>query len=285
MDPVTIREIPLPGANQVDTLVSRAFSYPGESRYFDDFPVWNSNAVTRLGAFVGTRLVSHAGIRFTTMKTPEGPVPIALIGAVATDSAFRGRGISSLVLKEALGRADDHGAEWTLLWGSEREFYQKFGFSPEGTQARALIADLAISPRGLGDASVRTGMHDAIFSDFLSRRTGIEFTPDDKPWVLAHKTVEWSSYERPLAYVAYQRGLDLKNIVHEHGGDPEGVKRLLFHVYRGNPGAEILGRPAELLSLGFDPHQWVEEPLCLARPRVPGMKWNPAFWVSGIAAV
>jgi predicted N-acetyltransferase YhbS len=284
MDPITIREISLSDAHQVDTLVSRAFSYPGTSRYLDDFPVWNSNAATRLGAFSGTQLVSHAGIRFTSMKTPEGPVPIALIGAVATDPAFRGRGISSLILNEALSRIDQKGAEWTLLWGSEHAFYQKFGFSPQGSQARALISDLLISPRGLASVPVNNGIHPAIFSDLIARKSGISFTQDDRPWVFAHQTVEWFWCDPPFAYVAYQRGLDLKNIIHEHGGDTEGVKRLLFHVFRKNSEAEILGRPAELLALGLEPHQWIEEPLCLARPRAAGMKWNPSFWVSGIAA-
>ncbi len=285
MDPVSIREVPLSKAHPVDALVSHAFSYPGESRYFADFPVWNSDSVTRLGAFAGSRLVSHAGIRFASMKTPEGPVPVALIGAVATDSAFRGRGISSMVMKEALKRAGDRGAEWTLLWGSELGFYEKFGFSPEGTQARALIADLAISPRELESGKIRSGIDDLIFSALLNRKSGLAFAPEDKPWVTAHKTVEWYWCEQPFAYVAYQRGMDLKNIIHEHGGDVEGLKRLLFHVFKKNPMAEILGRPSELLALGFRPDQWVEEPLCLARPRTVGMKWNASFWVSGISAV
>ncbi len=275
-------------AGLVDALVSAAFSYPEGGRFLDDFPVWASAGVTRLGLFSGNTLVSHVGLRLTRIKTSTGAVPVALIGGVATAPAHRGRGHSTRLLREALQRIDASAAKWALLWGSEHEFYSRFGFSPMGVQARALIADLPIDTRGGLLVTPDPGMNDSIFNDLLARRTGIEFEPVDRSWVIAHRTVEWYSIQQPFAYIGYQRGMDMRNIVHESGGDHAGIMSLLFWVHRKNPAAEILGAPSELLSLGLDSSLLLTEPLCLARPMPggtePAAKWNPAFWVSGIGS-
>ncbi|NDG85389.1 MAG: hypothetical protein EBX52_10200, partial [Proteobacteria bacterium] len=63
-----------------------------------------------------------------------------------------------------------------------------------------------------------------------------------------------------------------------------GIRKLLFHVYRGNPSAEVLGTAKRLAALGFDASARLEEDLCLARPRITGARWNEAFWVSGLSA-
>lgn len=285
MDPVEIREVSTNEIGAVDHLVSGAFGYSKPDHYFQDFPVWESNEVLRLGAFQKGLLCSHAGVRFTRIKTSSGLVPIALIGAVATAAGFRGKGLSTSLLREALSRIDAHGIDWTLLWGSEHEFYAKLGFSPQGIQARALIADLSISPKELKSETPKSGIMGAIFLDLLNKHSGVGLTPTDRSWVFAQETVKWLYLENPFGYIAYGRGMDLKNIVHEWGGDPDSVRKLLFQIYQRNPNAEILGRPSDLLTLGFDPDHWLEEPLCLARSREPGLKWNPEFWISGIGAV
>jgi GNAT superfamily N-acetyltransferase len=281
----------------MNELVSRAFSYPAGGRFLDDFPVWNSDRVIRLGLFAGGELASHVGIRFANLKTSDGPAGhtgpltltrVALIGGVATSENHRGKGYSTTLMNEALKRIESSGAEWTLLWAAEGEFYRRFGFTPQGRQARALLADLSMDtrnvPTGTPGAGFAGPMAEAIFRDLCARRSGVEFTVADRAWLFAQKTVEWFHLAQPFAYVAYQRGLDMKNIVHEAGGALPGVMKLLLQVYRRNPNAEILGRPADLLALGLDPAFWLEEPLCLARPTVPGTPWNPEFWVSGVSS-
>ena len=285
MDPVEIREVSTSEIGAVDHLVSEAFGYSNPDHYFQDFPIWGSSEVLRLGAFQNGTLSSHVGVRFTRIKTSSGLVPIALIGAVATAPGSRGQGLSTSLLREALTRIDAQEIDWTLLWGSEHEFYAKLGFSPQGIQARALVADLSISPKELKSETPKSGIMGSIFLDLLSKQFGVGITPTDRSWVFAQETVKWLYLENPFGYIAYGRGMDLKNIVHEWGGDLDAVRKLLFQVYQRNPNAEILGRPSDLLTLGLDPKHWIEEPLCLARPRRPDLKWNPEFWVSGIGAV
>jgi GNAT superfamily N-acetyltransferase len=293
LDSVEIREILKSEIEQLNSLVSRAFSYPPGGSFLDDFPVWKTDRVIRLGFFAGGALASHVGIRLTRMKSP-GPngttlyTPVALIGGVATAETHRGKGYSTALLTDALKRIDATEAKWTLLWGSEHEFYRKFGFMPQGRQARALLADLSIDTKSVPPGTPKAGFtgpaSEAIFADLCARKSGVEFTSADRPWVSDQKTVEWHTIDAPFAYIAYQRGLDMKNIVHETGGALPGVMKLLLQVYRKNPDAEILGRPADLLALGLDPAFWLEEPLCLARPKVQGTPWNPEFWVSGLSS-
>ncbi|NDG83531.1 MAG: GNAT family N-acetyltransferase, partial [Proteobacteria bacterium] len=167
MDQIKIREIPLEQAALVNGLVTREFPYQGTHCYFDDFPVWGSEQAVRLGAFAGEALLSHAGYRLARMKTPTGPVPVALIGAVATDRAHRGKGLSTRLLNDALSRIDRSGAEWTLLWGSEKDFYARLGFQPAGRQCRAMIADLSISPKDLAHLTPVTGLNEEILQDLM----------------------------------------------------------------------------------------------------------------------
>ncbi len=271
-------------AGLVDELVTRSFGYPSGRRFFEDFPVWNSPGVERLALLDQGRLISHVGIRTCEMMTPKGTESIAIIGAVATDENHRGRGFSTFLLQEALRRIDAKGCTWTLLWGSEHEFYGKLGFRLEGTQWRFLISDLSIPTPGLQATRPDEGLHERIWSDLLSRKSGIRFQPSDRSWVFAHRSVRWLSFAEPFSYVAYERGMDLKHIVHEAGGDPAGIQRLLYHLYLECPIAQIIGTEYDLERLGFKSSEGYREHLCLARPRSAGARWNPEFWVSGLSA-
>jgi len=272
-------------AGLVDDLVSRSFGYPPGKRFFDDFPVWGSSgSVSRLGLIDQGKLISHVGIRMGEMQTSRGIERIALIGAVATEEQYRGRGFSSFLLQEALRKIDASGCTWSLLWGSEHDFYGKQGFQLQGTQWRFLISDLSITVSGLQSTPPSEGLNEKIWSDLLSRKTGVRFHGIDREWVFAHRSVRWLSFAEPFSYVAYERGMDLKHIVHETGGDPSGIQRLLYYLYLECPIAQIIGTQGELERLGFKTADGYREHLCLARPLQAGARWNPEFWVSGLSA-
>jgi hypothetical protein len=96
--------------------------------------------------------------------------------------------------------------------------------------------------------------------------------------------VRWLHLSEPFAYIGYERGMDLKHTVHETGGAPEAIRKLLLQVYFDCPIAQILGTKAELLALGFREPALFVESLCLARPRTPGTPFDSRFWVSGLSA-
>ncbi|MBU6154720.1 MAG: GNAT family N-acetyltransferase [Bdellovibrionales bacterium] len=298
MDQIRVAEVPWDEANQVNLLVSEAFGYSPPHSYFDDFPVWSSRNVLRLGGYSGNELVSHVGIQFRNIKTAPAKTPVALIGAVATKESARGRGYGSALLRNALEKIDQAGCSWSFLWGSEHEFYSRFGFHLSGLQARARIADLFINNTG-GDriydrfTDTENGTKNKVFSgyvkeildEFLMRRTGIEFLAEDGAWLHRQTTVQWKHIENPFSFIGYERGLDLKGIVHEFGGNSSGIKSLLFHLLQENPEAQIIGSPEQLIDIGFSRGSWESEGLCLARPKDSSISWNQEFWISGLGAV
>ena len=290
MDQIRIAEVPWNEANRVNLLVSDAFGYSHPHSYFDDFPIWTTKKAIRIGGYSGNELISHVGIQFRNLRTADSKVPVALIGAVATKKAFRGRGHSSLLLKRALEIIDSQGSEWSLLWGSEHDFYSKFGFHLSGVQSRAPISDLFLKDMTHSNSkhlrsSVYEGLCSRITDEFLTRKTGIEFKPDDIEWLTLQKTVKWFYINEPFAFIAYERGLDLGGMVHEFGGDPAGIRELLFHVLQLNPDAQLIGAPNELIRLGFNLDSSIQEYLCLGRPKDSSLSWNPEFWISGLSAV
>ena len=290
MDQIRIDEVPLTNAGQVNLLVSGAFGYSAPHTYFDDFPVWSSKDVIRIGGYSGSLLVSHVGIQFRNLRTSKDLEKVALIGAVATHKSHRGQGYSTHLMNKAIEKAEQAGVNWCILWGSEHDFYSKFGFKLSGTQARARISDL-FSPGLPGKvistlrSEVHSGFSTAILKEFLSRNQGIEFKAEDEEWLSLHKTVKWLSLGTPFSFVAFERGMDLQGIVHEFGGDPAGVRELLHQVLQMNPDSQIIGATKELLRIGFSPDDLVTEGLCLARPSNPSLTWDEDFWISGLSAV
>jgi hypothetical protein len=224
------------------------------------------------------------GIHFSFLKTSKRTERIALIGGVATQKSARGKGYSTTLMNEALKRIDEASCTWSLLWGSEHEFYRKFGFEPSGIQSRALIADLSLTPGGLGEMRVKTGFTDRILTELLNRTSGIQFTPEDRTWLIHQKSVKWFYLDAPFAFVGFERGMDLSNMVHEMGGDLRGIQKLLYFIFAQNPNAQVLGSASQLRSLGFDPDLCLEETLCLARPKVRGTPWDTEFFISGLGA-
>jgi len=300
LDSLKITEIAEADSQQVNQLVSEAFEYPSGQHYFDDFPVWGSSGVIRIGGYSGNRLISHVGIQYRRLKAIEASGGssassvshrVALIGAVATRDAFRGMGIGSKMMSEAIRRIDEQGCDWSFLWGSEHTFYARFGFHLEGTQRRALLSDLFMNDASRGGShsghsiEIQHGFCDRIFEDFISRTDGIVFDRMDREWLSKQNTVQWLWTDQPFAYVAYERGMDLKEMVHEFGGDRDGVLKLLRHLAERNPGAQLLASNAQWKAFGFADTLAVHESLCLARPGAPNLRWDPQFWISGLSAV
>ena len=289
------KEIKSTDSNEVNELVSKAFGYIEPHSFFDDFPIWVTplSEIVRLGIKVEHKLVSHVGIRFCDMQIEGSLMPVALIGAVATDEKYRGKGLSTSLLNEALALIDKRGCEWSLLWGSEHNFYARLGFKLEGQQTRVSIAHLPgnlknkfnFIPSAGEFAKISVGFTEAIFNYLVQEKSGIKIYLKDRPWIFAHKTIQWLSINDPFSFIAFERGMDLKHIVHEFGGNISGVHRLLSMIQSQDPAAQVMGKKDAALSLGFKESDLILEYLCLARPKNSSIQWNPAIWVGGISAV
>ena len=283
-----LRDIDHTQIGAVNTLVSEAFGYPAPHTFFDDFPVWASDRAARIGFFDQGKLVSHVGMRFCSMRTLRGDISMALIGAVATHTHYRGQGLSTRLLQEAIKRSEEQNCSWMLLWGSEHEFYKKLRFDLNGRQFRVPIATL---PRielpenpVKNSLLIQTGLTDLIFHFLCDQKSGIALSDQDRSWFFSHKTVKWFYIEKPFAFVAFERGMDLLHIVHEWGGDLDSLKILFSHILAIDPQATVLGRQSDLEKIGAKEKDWLEEYLCLARPTQENHSWDDQFWVSGLGA-
>ena len=98
-------------------------------------------------ALVGTLLVGS--IRLSPLTV--GGEPALLLGPLAVDPAFEGRGIGAALMETSLGRAREDGHRLVILVGDE-PYYARFGFrrAPSGLDlpapvdpARLLVAELS----------------------------------------------------------------------------------------------------------------------------------------------
>lgn len=269
-------------------LLDQAFGVPAGRRFLDDFPIWDADlmpdgeSLARLGAFspsesVGAHgksktLVASAGVRLGRLKaTGSGYLKVGMIGAVATHPAYRGQGLASKLVVDAVDWAQKRGAAAVFLWGSEHSFYRRLGFELCGEQAIVPLNDVEWGEFGQ-EEPLREGWTPALFDVLVSREGGLALEPDDRIWLEAQRSVKWywiGPAEKPSAYAAVGRGIDLAGLVHEWGGEPRSLKALLGRLKSLHPEASILGSPSILRRFGFAERFSRTEFLCLARILAP----------------
>lgn len=226
------------------SLLDRCFPVPPGAHFFDDFPVWalpSSPSILKLGVMDGAQVVGSTGARLVQVK---GVGKCALVGAVAIDPKYRGKGFASDLVTVARDWAFQNGASQVFLWGSEHTLYERLGFKLAGLQVRVSLAGLDL---GVPAPYYGTGWTPSLYG-VLGRRTGgIELTPSDLSWVEAHKNVKWfwlGASHSPTAYLALGKGIDLQGIVHEWGGEPEALRSLLAAVVAQLESSSLLFSPS-----------------------------------------
>lgn len=264
---------------QLSNLLDECFSVPQGHRFFDDFPVWSERfgvfPLLRIGVFEGETLVSSTAVRLASVKTPVQGVSlsVALIGAVATDPRWRNLGLASRTVEMAVQWAKERGACLALLWSSEESLYRKLGFAQCGQQMRISLEDLTADSQPLTRMSIHEGWNPHLYQLIQKRQTGLFLSGKDRSWYEAHKNVRWvyvNSSEEPSAYVGIGRGIDLKGMIHEWGGDREGLSALFrfLHHEEGNNGTALSLLCSPILHAPkFVPTALVKkiEPLCWAK--------------------
>jgi predicted N-acetyltransferase YhbS len=260
--------------DQFSELLDRCFQLSKGQHYLDDFPVWRGQQpeILKMGAYDGERLIGTAAVRIADVHGTLQTFSAGLIGAVATDEKYRGRGIAKKLVALATDWAANRGAALAALWGSEHALYAKIGFFPGGIQMRVPLSSFHVSGNASGNQAsstetFHTGWNPAIFRLLQQRKQGVSFSEIDRLWFSSHKNVKWfwcGPKERPLAYAALGRGIDLPHMVHEWGGQHSALLPLLREVLRIDSAAELLGSPETFSQIGvqFDPSHL--EYLCLA---------------------
>ena len=160
-------------------------------------------------------------------------VRIGLIGSVATDPAWRRRGLMTRLLDLAEARLAERGCALALLWAEEPAVYASRGYVPIGHEVdywadpplfAGLPASARVRPAEAADAA---SIH-ALYENHAQRvcRTGAETRA-----LLACPAMDvlvlCDAAGAPRAYACAGRGRDLANVVHEWSGAPDDVLALV----------------------------------------------------------
>lgn len=175
------------------------------------------------------RLIAHANMwpRTFTDAHSQDTFPVALLGNVATDPAYRNQGVMRSLFAIIVEKAHSQKLDALVLWSDLDQFYQKLGFTAFGTEFRWIFARMAFSQ---AQNSARFAVEDKRLWDrkrcevllnlrqttrLSLRRSGEEFAvllriPD---LILLTGFVEGSLQ----AYCLLGKGADLVGVIHEWG--------------------------------------------------------------------
>ena len=245
---------------------------------------------TFLAAFADDRMISHCAFRAATARTSDGPRRIALLGSVATDPAWRGRGLASRLLSAALDDCRRQQASAVLLWAQRPDLYGRAGFSPGPVEeAYYLDTDRPDQPSPtvrLATIEDHARLHElheqkelAIERD-LATMSGLLTTPGMWTWVLERHSLV-------AAYACIGKGADLPDWWHEFGGSDADVAALLPVAAQlaGLPGSHVLW-PSYRRCLSALLGDAVKGPSQLRGPMVCALDGElPSFWVDGLDSV
>jgi GNAT superfamily N-acetyltransferase len=242
---------------QFSALLDSCFGVPQGSKFFNDFPIWDPeyglHQVLRIGVFQQQKLVSAAAVRLAQMKvSPQNSITVAVVGAVATHPDWRKSGLASNTVSLGTQWAKERGAAIAFVWGSEYSLYHRLGYELCGQQARVpltFLGGVSATP-----VEVHRGWNSSLFSILKERPGGFTLGDEDRAWYEAHKNVEWfytGASDRPSAYVGLGRGIDLKGIIHEWGGEPSALFDLLRSIRIVSPDVNLLGAPEHFKQMGI----------------------------------
>lgn len=184
---------------------------------------------TFFAIFDGDRLVSHCATREVTIHGEDGAFPATLLGSVATDPDFRGRGLASEVIEAALSesaRASDH----VLLWAEQPELYARAGFESGGPERCVMLARRPNDRLEDGVRPCEVRDHGAIHELHARKPWRVERGSGETSGLMTTPGLTTLVLERDGEVVAYAccgKGADLHNHWHEVGGEDADVATLL----------------------------------------------------------
>jgi N-acetylglutamate synthase-like GNAT family acetyltransferase len=180
------------------------------------------------------KILSHAAIKPTIIKTRRGLFKVGCIGSVITDEKHRNQGLSQTVITECLKEIQAQGCDFAILWTNLYDFYRKMGFELAGSEVSLLIdkplnvqhsfkilQNNRVDPQALlrvyNQHSVTSIRHIDEFDKFLKIPNSRLFTA-------------WAADGRLEGYAVEGKGADLQGYIHEWGGNVDAVCALTAHI-------------------------------------------------------
>lgn len=192
---------------------------------------------------------------------------VGLIGSVATDPAWRGRGLATELLTRAEAELRAQGCLFALLWAEDPAFYMARGYAPFGAEDDYLLVSemvpllpeaTGVRPLAPGDVPFLRRLHadhpahversEAEFAALLEI-PGMVVLVRERAAAPGHPAL-------PVAYACLGKGRDLADTIHDWAGATDDVLALVrAHLERrfgpGETGALFLMAPPQAAELGY----------------------------------
>jgi predicted N-acetyltransferase YhbS len=259
--------------------LNRNFGYgPGQSYAVDFAPLFDQAALP-LSQLVwkDEQIAASASLYPVVVVTPMAQLKLGVVGAVATDQQFRGQGLSTQVLKDIEQAALAKGLEGLILWSDQTEFYAKSGYAPVGRQIICSLENLP-APYTMAHGTAVYGW-DWTQVRILYTRHSLRVARTEAHWkslesIQSCTRLQWLDNEgRVKAYIGFDRGHDLKGIIHEWGGEAKALHCLLWTILQNRP------------SLMWLTHPDLNDPILPLLPEVRGTEGTLALFKSLSPAV
>jgi len=186
------------------------------------------------------KIISHAVLKPTLVKTLRGVIKVACVGSVVTAEEHRNQGLSQSILNDCLKSATDQGCDIALLWTDLYDFYRKLGFELAGSEVslvidRPLTVDEKTSPSKFKIIEGTKVDPQALLRLYNQHTVGSMRTADDFAQYLkipnSRLYTAWNPETSKMeGYIVEGKGADLQGYVHEWGGGVDALVALTNHV-------------------------------------------------------
>jgi len=202
------------------------------------------------------KILSHAALKTTMVKTPYHFFKVGLIGSVCTAPNARGKGLAASNVECILQEAQTQKCDLAMLWTGINSFYQKLGFIDAGRETIVHLPSSPITKSTTHHVVQNTNRIDgqillSLFNKHLLRsvRTPSEVKkllsiPNSTLWSL------WNSSKTHMkAYAVVGKGADFKNFIHEWGVEVSHLTDLISEIQRSSNSQLSLITPPDCKNL------------------------------------
>lgn len=180
----------------------------------------------------GGEVLSHAAIYFSKLRSGDLVFTVGGINSVATDVAYRGRGLGSEVMRDCIKVMRDSSCHLSILWTQRHGFYRNLGYETAGSSRlfKARARQFSHVPRDCKIISYSPRYMPGIIEihnreNLRTERTAKEYeTYFALPKTRALLAVRGKTVS---AYAVMGKGEDLRNCIHDWGGDPRDLLALV----------------------------------------------------------
>lgn len=167
------------------------------------------------------KLVAHIGVRPVTLHYSGHETNVIFLGGIVTLQKYQGKGHFKQ-LYEYVVQKYENDYSLTILWSDQAQFYHKLGYRPFGLTA--VLGEKAITPSDIEKSDFHkvnklnfkklVQLYEDSYKNVISvKRSNTEWNDMEK--ITSTQIYIKGSKEEVESYLFFEKGQDLKGIIHE----------------------------------------------------------------------